>query len=147
MPERHRPAGGTDLHHHLPGTGTPTHTGFGAAVTVTDPGGAELLTVTLRAAPPEEGGTQAMLVVAAGAVDMYTAPLLEAALCDAVDRHTTVRCDLGEVRIFSAAGITALLNAHERAVRTGSRLTVHGAHGLTRHVLQITKVEHLLCEP
>lgn len=154
MSERPRPTGGVDLPDHLFNTGVPvalTRTGFGVAATVTGPGGTALLTVTLRAAPPgtppEEDGMQAVFVIAAGAVDMYTVPLLEAALTDAVDRHTTVRCDLGDVRIFSAAGINALISAHQRAARNGCRLTVHGARGLTRRVLQIAEVEHLLGEP
>jgi anti-anti-sigma factor len=135
------------LSSHLCDTGSPVAlAGFGVAAAVAGPGGDAELTVTLQAGPLEGDDTQALLVVAAGAVDMHTAPLLEAALNDAVDRHTLVRCDLGDVRILSAAGITVLLSAHRRAARTGSRLTVRGARDLTRRVLQIAQVEHLLCE-
>jgi anti-anti-sigma factor len=149
MSERPRPAGSVDLPDRLLRTGVPVtlgRTSFGVAATVSGPGGAAELTVTLRGEPSADDDTQALLVVAAGAVDMYTAPLFEAALNDAVDRHTTVRCDLTDVRILSAAGITALISAHQRATRTGCRLTVCGAHGLTRRVLRITGVENLLCE-
>jgi anti-anti-sigma factor len=150
MSERPGPAGSADLPHHLLNTGVPvalTRTSFGVAASVTGPCGTALLTVTQRAEPPEEGDPPALLVIAAGEIDLYTAPLLEAALNDAVYRHTTVRCDLSDVRILSAAGITALISAHQRATETGSELTVHGAHGLTRRVLQVTGVERLLCEP
>jgi len=154
MSERPRPAGSADLLHHLGDTGAPvavTSTGLGVAATVTGPCGTALLTVTLQAAspeaPPEEGDAQALLVVAAGVVDIYTTPLLEAALNDAVDRHSTVRCDLSGVRLLSADGISTLVRAYRRAAESGSRLTVRGARGHTRRVLEITKVEHLLSEP
>lgn len=150
MSEHPRPTGTADLPHHLLDTGAPvalTRTTIGVTATVTGPSGTALLTVTLQTEPLAENGTRAVLVVADGVVDTFTAPLLEAALNDAVDRHTTVRCDLSAVRILSAAGITALLSAHQRAARTGSGLTVRGAQGLTQRVLQITKVDHLLCHP
>ena len=122
MSERPGPAAGADLPLHLLDTGAPvalTRTSFSvAAATVTGPCGTALLTVTLQRArpeaPAEDDDTDAMLVGAAGAVDMYTAPLLEAALNDAVDRHPIVRCDLSDVRLLCAAGITALLNARDR---------------------------------
>ena len=150
MSERPRPAGRADPPPALLDTGLPvtlTRTSFGVAGTVAGPSGTVLLTVTLHAEPPEDDAPDApdaLLVVAAGVVDLCTAPLLEAALVDAVDRHAMVRCDLSDVRLLSAAGITALVNAHQRAAQAGCRLTVHGAHGITRRVLQITGVEHLL---
>jgi len=150
MPERPRSARSADLPHYLLDTGVPvalTRTSFGVTATITEPGGNALLTVTLRAEPPEEGDAQALLVVAAGVVDIYTTPLLEAALNDAVDRHSTVRCDLSGVRLLSADGISTLVRAYRRAAESGSRLTVRGARGHTRRVLEITKVEHLLSEP
>jgi anti-anti-sigma factor len=118
--------------------------GLGVAGTVTGPSGTPLLTVTVRAEPADDGGASAVLVVAAtGEVDLDTAPLLQAALVDAVDRGVTVCCDLSGVTFFGAAGITALLTAHERAAEAGSLLTVRGAHGITRRVLEITGVELL----
>jgi anti-anti-sigma factor len=120
-------------------------TSLGVAGTVTGPSGTALLTVTLRTEPPENPAAQALLVVAAaGEVDVDTAPLLHAALADAVDRHAMVCCDLSEVSFLSAAGITALISAHQRAAETGARLTVRGAHGVTRRVLRISGLEQLL---
>jgi anti-anti-sigma factor len=65
-------------------------------------------------------------------------------------RSTTIVrfcCDLSEVTFFGAAGINALVIAHERAARAGSRLLIRGAHGITRRVLQITGLEDLLSGP
>lgn len=115
--------------------------GLDVAGTVTGPSSTPLLTVTVRAEPVGDGGAPAMVVVvAAGEVDLDTAPMLQAALVDAVDRGATVCCDLGGVTFLAAAGITALLSAHERAAEAGSRLTVQGADGITRRVLEITGI-------
>jgi anti-anti-sigma factor len=122
-----------------------SRTSLGVTGTVTGRAGTALLRVTLRVEPPEDCAAEALLVVAAaGEVDLDTAPLLQAALVDAVDRHAVVCCDLSEVRFLGAAGLTALLTAYQRAQETGSRLTVRSAHGTTRRVLQISGVEQLL---
>jgi len=122
-----------------------TSGGLDVAGTVTGPSGTPLLTVTVRAEPADDHGAASMVVVAAmGEVDLDTASLLQAALVDAVDGHATVCCDLNEVAFLSAAGVTALLTAHVRAVEAGSRLTVRGAHGITRRVLQLAGIELLL---
>jgi anti-anti-sigma factor len=149
MSERLRLVTGADPPPPLLDTGSPvalTRTSLGVAGTVTGPSGTALLTVTLQAEPPaEDGATEAVLVVAAaGEIDLDTAPLLQAALIDAVDRRSAVCCDLSDVAFLSAAGIAALMSAHQRAAETGSRLTVRGAQGITRRVLQLTGVEHLL---
>jgi anti-anti-sigma factor len=147
MSERLRPAG-TDLAHSSVDAGAPvtrTRTSLGVAGVVTGPSGTALLSVTLRTEPPEDGAAEVRLVAAAaGEVDLDTAPLLQAALLDAVDRHPVVCCDLSDVTFLSAAGLTALLTAYQRAQETGSRLTVRGAHGITRRVLQVAGVEQLL---
>ncbi|MGW4465059.1 STAS domain-containing protein [Micromonospora sp. NPDC004704] len=80
----------------------------------------------------------------AGEVDLATAPLLQEVLLSAVERHPQVCCDLGKVTFFGAAGVTALLVAHNRALQLGSRLTVRGAHGVTRRVLHLTGLERIL---
>ena len=148
MLERPRPASSADPPPSLADTGEPvalTRTSLGVAGTVAGPSGATLLSVTLRVESPEDGAARALLVVAAaGEVDVDTAALLSAALDDAVDRHAMGCCDLSEVGFLDAAGVTALMRAHQRARETGSRLTVRGAHGVARRVLQICGVELLL---
>jgi anti-anti-sigma factor len=115
------------------------------AATVTDSSGTQLLRVVLRAEPPDRCGALGPSVVAvAGEVDLEAAPLLQDALVDAVDRHRTVYCDLSDVSFFSAAGVTALVVAHERAAQVGSRLLIRGAHGITHQVLQITGLDRFL---
>jgi anti-anti-sigma factor len=128
-------------------TGAPVvlpRTRVGVAGSVSGPGGTALLRVTVSAEPAGPGPAPAVLVAAAGEVDLDTAPLLQAALVDAVDRHAVVCCELSEVGFLSAAGITALLVAYQRAQATGCRLSVRGAHGATRRVLQICGIEQLL---
>ncbi|MEV1154849.1 STAS domain-containing protein [Micromonospora chokoriensis] len=84
-----------------------------------------------------------LIVAPAGYVDMDTAPLLRAALTNALDSHPDVCCDLAAVDFFSAAGVHVLLLAGDRAKRAGSRFAIRGAVGITRRVLRITQVEHL----
>jgi anti-anti-sigma factor len=118
--------------------------GLEVAARVTGPSGTVPLSVSVRAALPDEAGVITLLVVAAGEVDLDTAPLLRAALVDAVDRRSTVCCDLTDVTFLSAAGVAALVAAHNRASTAGSQLVVRGARGTTRRVLQITGLEGLL---
>jgi anti-anti-sigma factor len=88
-----------------------------------------------------------LVVVPSGYVDMDTAPVLGAALANAVDSHPEVCCDLAAVGFFSAAGIRVLVMAHDRAGRSGSRFSIRGASGITHRVLRITQVDRLLANP
>jgi len=88
-----------------------------------------------------------LVIAPAGYVDMDTAPVLGAALTNAVDSHPEVCCDLAAVGFFSAAGVRILLAAHDRAGRSGSRFSVRGAGGITRRVLRITQADRLLVNP
>jgi anti-anti-sigma factor len=108
-----------------------------------------LLTVTrhTETGGDESSGDQpaaAVLVVApAGEVDPATAPLLRAALLDAVDGYPQVCCDLTGVNFLGAAGVTVLVAALERAAGAGSRLRIRGAQGITERVLRITGVDRM----
>ncbi|MDW5328881.1 STAS domain-containing protein [Plantactinospora sp. KLBMP9567] len=90
--------------------------------------------------PPQD---EQLIVLPAGEVDLATAPLLQRALLIAVDRHPRVCCDLSKVTFFSAAGVTALLVVHNRAIQTGSRLTARRPHGITERVLHLAGLEHM----
>jgi anti-anti-sigma factor len=114
------------------------------AATVTGPSGTPLLTVTVQPERPDGSRPGPLVVAAAGEVDLDTAPLLRVALFDAVDRRSVVCRDLTEVTFLSAAGVNALIAARNQALETGSRLTVRGARGITRRVLQVCGVERLL---
>jgi anti-anti-sigma factor len=139
MSERRSPATRNDASR-APGTND-----VGVAGTVSGPSGPPLLTVALRTEPAlDQGGPDLLVVAAAGEVDLDTATLLEAALVDAVGRRPRVCCDLGDVTFLSAAGVTALMAAHVRAIETGCQLTLRGAHGSARRVLSVTGVQRLL---
>jgi anti-anti-sigma factor len=112
------------------------------AATVTDHAGIPILTVSMEV--ELISGAAVPTIIAAGDVDVDTAPLLRAALVAAVDRHPRVCCDLRGVTFFSVAGINALVAGRRRAVEAGSRLEVRGAHGMTRRVLEITGLGILL---
>jgi stage II sporulation protein AA (anti-sigma F factor antagonist) len=84
------------------------------------------------------------VVAVDGDIDHDTAPLLLLALTESIDGHRLVRCDLSRTAFLAAAGANALLAAHRHALRTGSRLTLHGAHGITRAVLTIVGLDHVL---
>ncbi|MFC6021348.1 STAS domain-containing protein [Plantactinospora solaniradicis] len=105
---------------------------------------ARYIELTNRSAPISAGR---LVVVPAGHVDMDTAPVLGSALVNAVDSHPEVCCDLAAVGLFSAAGVRVLLAARDRAGRSGSRLSIRGASGITRRVLRITQVERLFANP
>ncbi|MEV4757054.1 STAS domain-containing protein [Micromonospora sp. NPDC049559] len=85
-----------------------------------------------------------LVVVVSGDVDLATAPSLRQALESAIDVHPDVCCDLREVTFFSAAGISALVYARQRADRAGSRFHIRGARGITRRILRITGLEMVL---
>ena len=139
MSERRRPVMRNDA------PAAPGPADLGVAGTVSGPSGTPLLTVTVRAEPTaDQGGSDLLVVAAAGEVDLDTAAPLEAALVDAVVRRPRVCCDLTDVTFLSASGVAALSVAHVRAIETGCQLTLRGAHGNIRRVLSITGLEHLL---
>ncbi|MEV4618811.1 STAS domain-containing protein [Asanoa sp. NPDC049573] len=111
--------------------------------TVTGASGNALLSVSLcgQDAGDQCASPEPLLVTAAGEVDIDTAPLLRAALVDAVSRHSAVHCDLREVTFFSAAGAAALADAHRRARQRGCQFVVRGARGVTELVLRVTGIE------
>jgi anti-anti-sigma factor len=109
---------------------------------VTGPCGLAPLTITVcKEALVGAGAVAPVVVSVAGEVDMNTAPLLQAALIDAVDRHSVVCCDLCDVTFFAAAGVTALIAAHDRAYHAGCRLMIRGAHGITQRVLHLSGIQ------
>ena len=97
-----------------------------------------LLRVTSRPVPP------GLHVYVEGDVDADTTELLLSVLTQAVDDCPHVRCDLGGVRFFGAAGANALAIAGSRAAGLGHRLELSGASGLTRRVLEITGLHRIL---
>ncbi|MGI5211766.1 STAS domain-containing protein [Plantactinospora sp. CA-290183] len=111
------------------------------------PGGTAPFTLSWHTEPAEPTNPtrdDQLIILPAGDVDLATAPLLQTALLTAVEQHPRVCCDLGRVTFFSAAGVSALLVAYNRAIQTGSRLTARRPHGITRRVLHLAGLEQTL---
>ncbi|WP_290056011.1 STAS domain-containing protein [Amycolatopsis solani] len=67
----------------------------------------------------------AVVVEVTGEIDVCTVSRLEAALDDFLRAGPrVVRLDLGEVRFLGAAGLRALMRAHERAAAVGVHLVL-----------------------
>ena len=97
-----------------------------------------VLEVTSRPVPP------GLDVYVDGEVDADTTALLLSVLTRAVDESPLVRCDLGGVRFFGAAGVNALAAAGVHAAGLGHRLELSGASGLTRQILELSGLHRLL---
>ncbi len=100
---------------------------------------AQLLSVTTLPAT----GTGRVVVEVTGAVDAYTAPLLDLCLQSQAGR-TSVReivVDLRRVDLLGAPGITALVKAQRRCRTRGARLVI--ATGGRRHLLRMLHLSDL----
>jgi anti-anti-sigma factor len=89
-------------------------------------------------------GGPVIVVSIIGSLDQDTCHLVEAVLNNAIDAGGPVRCDLTGTDFLAAAGVAVLLAAHHRAQRRGHRVSVRGAHGITRRVLLITGTDEVL---
>ncbi|AGL18913.1 STAS domain-containing protein [Actinoplanes sp. N902-109] len=114
---------------------------FSASVTGYD--GTWLATVSRRAAGT---ATPAAVVTVEGDVDLDTAPLLQAGLLRALQSWPFVVCDLNKVTFFGAAGTTALLAARRCASATGHTLSLRGARGMTRQILEMFDLANLIMD-
>jgi anti-anti-sigma factor len=82
---------------------------------------------------------------ARGEVDLLTAPALHDELRIRLGHHLRVVLDLSEVRFLSAAGISAVVEAHQLALSTGGALHITGAgHDCVRRPLALTRVDEIL---
>ena len=111
--------------------------------TVTGYDGSELVTIRLHDEPVRtRAGDQAQLVVdVSGEIDADTAPLLHAALADAIGRRRHVCCDLTGVDFLAAAGANTIMAARRYADETGCAFTVRGVHGIAARVFHITGLD------
>jgi anti-sigma B factor antagonist len=82
----------------------------------------------------------------AGDLDLTTRPDLLAAV-EKVRDVTAIHLDCAELRFCDATGVSALLEARERALADGVTLTLVNLHGLPRRVLTICDVIALLTGP
>lgn len=80
-----------------------------------------------------------------GELDIATVPVLETALSGVDDDGAgPIVVDLREVTFIDAAGVRALLRAHERSVMSGHRLLLVGASDPAQRVFRLTGTDHLL---
>lgn len=84
------------------------------------------------------------MIEVAGDVDAETAPMLLAALAEAIDRTRRVCCDLSGVDFFGADGANVLALAHVHAAHARGAFSVRGVHGFTARVLDITGLSGIL---
>ena len=94
-------------------------------------------------------GTAVRRLAVEGEIDILTAPdlarFLQSQLSSAAP-GTTIVVDLAGVRLLSAVGIDALVQAAQAAGRIGVRLVVHPASPQVQRVLDISGV-HLVPSP
>jgi anti-sigma B factor antagonist len=99
----------------------------------------------LRITPVETGG--AVVVAAAGEVDLVTGPKLRAALAELLERPapTPVVVDLTTVTFLGSTGIAVLVDAHWQAVQLPVPLKiVVTADGSVHRTLRTTGVDNHL---
>lgn len=89
-------------------------------------------------------GDQAVLVLA-GELDPHTAPILEAAIGDAVGNGAAaVALDLSEVRFIDSSGLRVILAARQEGLNTDRPLTVRSPSPNARRLLELTGLlDHL----
>lgn len=75
-----------------------------------------------------------------GELDLASAPRLAEHLGGACERGFAVTVDLSELTYCDSSGIRELLEGVSRCAEHETRLTVTGAHGTVRRVLDITGV-------
>ena len=91
-----------------------------------------LVRASIAQAPPT-------LVAVAGEIDIASAPALRRHLLSLPDCSTIL--ELSGVQLLSAAGLTELVNLHDRLTRAGARLALAAAPRLVRRVLAITGLD------
>jgi anti-anti-sigma factor len=84
-----------------------------------------------------ESATPFTIVRVDGDIDPDTAPMVEAALEQALDVSNAVCWDLSGVTFFGAAAGRTLFDAHRYASARRRTFCVRGATGFTAHVLNL----------
>jgi anti-sigma B factor antagonist len=82
-------------------------------------------------------------VAVSGELDLATAPRLSAAVAEHGDAKVLV-LDMTATTFIDSTGVRALLQAHGRSARSGSRLVVVAGDGAVRRVLELCQLEGLL---
>lgn len=87
-----------------------------------------------------EGGSSVLDV--RGEIDMLTAPRLQAAITESLDRPAApILVNLEGVTFMDSTGLRALVESRERAESAGVRLTLVGPSRQVRRLLSLTGLE------
>ena len=94
----------------------------------------------------QDGGNGVVVLTVAGDVDQLTENALTTVIGNALAerRLTELIVDLEHVTFLGSCGIRALLAGHEHAFARGATLRVRNPTGMTRRVLEITNMIHVL---
>jgi anti-sigma B factor antagonist len=85
------------------------------------------------------------VVIAAGEIDLYTAPKLWEALARLIERgHREVVLDLAGVEFIDSHGIAAIARAHQRLAPEGGNVVVRAPRPQARRVFEVTGLSKLI---
>lgn len=87
-----------------------------------------------------------VVVVAAGEVDIATAPVMNEALIAAISDHAEAQlvcCDLSRVTFLDSSGIGTLAAANRRAKAEGLEFCLAGATGPIQKILRLTAMDRV----
>ena len=81
-------------------------------------------------------------LMASGAIDAHTAPMLAEALAECSD--DTVVLDLAEIDFVDSSGLRVLIEAHQNAEESGRALHLANVSGSVNRLLEISGVSDYL---
>lgn len=93
---------------------------------------------------PDPDHADAVLVTAAGEVDLATAPALRQALNDAADTTAHVTADLRAVTFLDSTGLGVLIATHRRLADADGQLVIRCANDRVLRVFLITGLDDVL---
>ena len=100
----------------------------------------EMPTFAVRIDKPDD----VLVVSAAGAVDLHTAPQLADAVADAGRQSASFMLDLTEVDFLSSAGLSVLVTAAQHAQTAGGRLAIVATNRTVLRALEVAGLDTVL---
>jgi anti-sigma B factor antagonist len=105
---------------------------------------ADFLDPTVFACALHHSGRDAVWVRVSGELDLAGAPELERGLDNGLTGARLAVVDLRQLTFMDAAGIHVIVEAHDRAVRTGRRLVLIRGHAQVTRLLDLTGLTNRL---
>jgi anti-anti-sigma factor len=87
------------------------------------------------------------LLIVGGEIDLATVQTLQDALREATALSRLVVVELSNVTFMAAAGLDALVAAHQACQQAGGRVRVHTTNRLTLRLLTVAGLRHLAAGP